>query len=108
MKEPLLPAVVANEPEPSVPHESLDRTARHPSPAPWARTCPQGSISKFIPAVILTNLARSKGSAWKHSEHVYERGIRLNPTDDPDLELGAHKTLIPNPCSPNRCSPNPY
>src|SRR5262249_20830521 len=29
MKEPLLPAVVANEPEPSVPNESLDRAARH-------------------------------------------------------------------------------
>src|SRR5258706_3508314 len=29
VKEPLLPAVVANEPEPPVTHESLDRSGRH-------------------------------------------------------------------------------
>src|SRR6185436_18807867 len=31
MKEPLLAAMVANEPETSVPNESFDRAARHPS-----------------------------------------------------------------------------
>src|SRR5262249_22020943 len=31
MKEPLLTAIVANEPEPSVSNESFDRAARHPS-----------------------------------------------------------------------------
>src|SRR5262245_64909465 len=31
MKEPLLAAIVANEPEPSVPNESFDRAGRHPS-----------------------------------------------------------------------------
>src|SRR5262245_57267570 len=31
MKEPLLAAIVANEPEPPVPNESFDRAARHPS-----------------------------------------------------------------------------
>jgi hypothetical protein len=31
VKEPLLPAVVANEPETSVPDKSLDTAARHPS-----------------------------------------------------------------------------
>jgi hypothetical protein len=31
VKEPLLPGVVANEPETSVPDKSLDTAARHPS-----------------------------------------------------------------------------
>src|SRR4029453_5558592 len=39
MKEPLLAAVVANEPKTSVTNESLNRTARHPSLL--GHTCPR-------------------------------------------------------------------
>jgi hypothetical protein len=46
MKEPLLPAVVANEPEPSVANESFDSAARHPSLL-GLRAFAQGRIIKF-------------------------------------------------------------
>ena len=48
VKEPLLPAIVANEPKSPVPNESLDRAARHPSLLGRARA--QGArISNFVP-----------------------------------------------------------
>jgi hypothetical protein len=40
MKEPLLAAVVANEPKTSVSNESFNRTARHPGLL--GHTCPRG------------------------------------------------------------------
>src|SRR5439155_24601923 len=43
MKEPLLPAVVANESEPPVPNESLDRTCRHPNVSLGTNVCPKSS-----------------------------------------------------------------
>src|SRR5262245_41099598 len=41
VEEPLLSAIVANEPESSVPNESLDRAGCHRESSPWARSCPR-------------------------------------------------------------------
>jgi hypothetical protein len=46
MEEPLLAAVVANEPEPSVPNESLDGAGRHPSLLGHERV-PEGSRNQY-------------------------------------------------------------
>src|SRR5262249_28935052 len=47
VEEPLLTAVVADETKSSVAHESLDRTARHPSLL-WARV-PRLGLSSSVP-----------------------------------------------------------
>src|SRR5262245_6167912 len=50
VEEPLLPAIVANETEPSVPNESLDRTGCHRESSPWARSCPRYSYQYLFHA----------------------------------------------------------
>jgi hypothetical protein len=49
VKEPLLSAVVSNEPEPTVSNESLDRTARHPRLLAGAHKLPREGLSIFVP-----------------------------------------------------------
>src|SRR5712664_1554210 len=47
MKKPLLPAIVADEPEPSIANESLDGTTRHPSLLERARVRAEETDIKF-------------------------------------------------------------
>src|SRR5262249_26463069 len=51
VEEPLLPAIVANEPEPTITHESLDSAARHPSLLGHARV-PRPGLSISVPSHI--------------------------------------------------------
>src|SRR5262249_1649319 len=59
VEEPLLPAIVANEPEPTITHESLDGAARHPSLLGHARV-PRPGISISVPF-------HMRQKSWFHS-----------------------------------------
>jgi hypothetical protein len=48
VKEPFLPAIVADESEPSVPNESFDSAARHPSLLGLVHV-PRSGISSSVP-----------------------------------------------------------
>src|SRR5579871_668453 len=50
MEEPLLAAVVANEPEAAVSNESLDRPCRHPNVSLGAHVPEEPKESNFVPA----------------------------------------------------------
>jgi hypothetical protein len=59
MEEPLLSAVVANEPESTIPNESLDSAARHPSLLGRAHVCPRSTgvqYSFHLNAGVLPNI----------------------------------------------------
>src|SRR5436309_5243047 len=64
VKEPLLSAVVANESEPSVANESLDRTGRHPSLLETRTCCPRTGISIFVPSEVFSFRVHLDGNQW--------------------------------------------
>src|SRR5438045_1771920 len=74
MKEPLLPAVVSNEPEAAVPYESLDGAARHPSLLEHARV-PRLWISSFVPLSFLMN-RRDSGRGSEAQPQAESKRIR--------------------------------
>jgi hypothetical protein len=75
MEKPLLPAIVADETEPSIANESLDGATRHPSLLERARVRAQGTGIKFRSIGILDEIrgftAEQSSSTGPGSENEY-------------------------------------
>jgi hypothetical protein len=69
MEEPFLPAVVANEPEPSIPNESLDRPCRHPNVSLGAHMPEEMAFSNLVPVTCWGDRAEFQRVAASSSAH---------------------------------------
>jgi len=83
MKEPLLPAVIADEPEPSVPHEPLDDPVRHVDNLRGpCRTALRATESKFCsnelakPALPGGSVRFQLSSSGLQRQHIGRDGLR--------------------------------
>src|SRR3954453_7364588 len=90
-KKPLLAAVVANEPESSVTHESLDGATRHPGLLGRPRVrAPRVRISSFVPCRISMKCATYTAECGPEPRQKRKRNT-------PVYECEGTRTAVPHP-----------